>query len=176
MGRLRTTLMVVCVLTSVMKTAASDGPPGHLRGLDPYARWLIDSALLRSSTVRQLAVRLDASDVIAYVQIVAIPARTARTALINGDGPMRYLLVSLHRAETPDRLIELLGHELQHVSEIAAAPHVRDDRALGELYRRIGMSLIASNRFETVAAQLVARRVRRELAASPDRPYARRFR
>lgn len=49
-------------------------------------------------------------------------------------------------------LVAILGHELQHAAEIAAAPWVHDAGTLARLYRRIGLRL-GSNAFDTAAAQ-----------------------
>ena len=39
---------------------------------------------------------------------------------------------------SPDETIALIGHELRHALEVAAAPEVSDRQRLAELYRRIG--------------------------------------
>ena len=166
-------VMVLTVLAGTGNAAAKEKPP-HVRSLDGYARWIIDSALLRSATVRELVARLDASDTIAYVRVGTVSTRTATTTLMDGDGIVRYVLISLHQMHPPAMLMELLGHELQHANEIARAREVRDETGMTRLYRRIGISLLSVGKFETEAAQRIGRRVRRELASAPDSAYARR--
>jgi hypothetical protein len=168
-------MMVVMVFAGAFDAAAQQ-PASHLRPVDRYARWIIESAQQRSATVRELTERLDASDTIAYVRVGTVSTRTATTTLLDGDGSMRYVLISLHQHHSPAMLMELLGHELQHANEIADAREVRDETGMARLYRRIGMSLMSFGQFETVAAQTVGRRVRRELAGALDGALARRER
>ena len=47
--------------------------------------------------------------------------------------------------------IALLGHELRHATEVAAAPDVRDEAALARLIARIGWAK-SRGQFETDAA------------------------
>jgi hypothetical protein len=142
-----------------------DGP--RLRGDDAYARWLIRSAIKHSPTTADLVARLEATDVVAYVSttLKAGPF-LAHTRLINGAGPIRYILISLSAAEHPRRLMELLGHELHHVTEIADHPDVRDANAMRALFSRIGREHV-SDHFETSDAIQVGLRVRGELERYP---------
>jgi hypothetical protein len=167
-------LLVTFGLTIAVHVNGSASPVPRLRGVDAAARALIASALARSPTACELAARLEASDVIVYVRLSTAATRTASTAILDGSGPVRYLLVSVNPARSADAVLELFAHELQHVVEIAGARDVRTDAALVGLYRRIGLSRIATNRFETAAAQHVSRRVRRELAIDPGVASARK--
>ena len=72
-------------------------------------------------------------------------------------------------AEVPEfTRIELLAHELQHVTEIAHAPSVRDQASFVAMLHDIGWHVRAME-FETDAARLVERTVHRELTASHTR-------
>jgi hypothetical protein len=173
MGGTWTALAIVCVLADGTAPAPVE-PLQRVRGVDEHARRIIGSALQRSPTVRDLASRLDGTDVIAYVRVSMAATETASTTLLDVTGSVRYLMISVNPLRTPDEMLELLGHELQHAVEIASAPEVRSERALIDLYRRIGLSGTARNRFETVAAQGVARQVRREVAAGPVTALARK--
>jgi hypothetical protein len=112
--------------------------------------------------------------VIAYVQVVPIPTRTAHTVLMHGGNTRRYLLIKIHHGHPLHRLIELLGHELQHAAEIMDDREVRDDETLRRLYRKIGLSPLKANQFETRAAMSVERLVRQEITHKPAPLYARR--
>jgi len=160
----------VCLLA---KPASADSENPHVRGTGGYARWLVEMASAYSVTVSALASRLAKSDVIVYVQIAPIGTGMAKTTLLNADGPVRYLLVSIDIGHSPDGLVEMLGHELQHAVEIADAPGVRDQAGLVALYRRIGLHRRASNNFETALAQEMGRRARRDLASRPAALYVR---
>jgi hypothetical protein len=62
--------------------------------------------------------------------------------------------------------IALLGHELQHVVEVAGAPHIRSSTALADYYRSHGLAGATQHAYETEAARLTEERIRRELAKS----------
>jgi hypothetical protein len=170
MGRVGAVLCAVCLLASPV-SAREDMP--HVRGKDAYARWLIEMALTHSPTVRALAAHLASSDIVAYVQVVPVVTRTARTVLLNGNRPIRYLLISIDLNHPPARLVEMLAHELQHAVEIADAPNVRTEAGLVALYRRIGLHRRSTNNFETLLAQQMGLRARQDVQARPAALYAR---
>jgi predicted DNA-binding transcriptional regulator YafY len=67
----------------------------------------------------------------------------------------------------------VLGHELQHAMEIAAAPDVRDTVTLRALYLRIGYERTNGGYYETDAALEVGRQVSAEVWAwRPPRQVA----
>jgi hypothetical protein len=170
MGRVGGILCVVCLLAS---TASAQENFPHVRGTNGYARWLIETAIAYSVTVSALANNLSKTDVVAYVRIAPIGSGTAKTVLLNTAGPIRYLLLTIDSGHQPDGLVEMLAHELQHATEIAAAPEVRDEATLVSLYRRIGLHRAAKTNFETVLAQEMGRRARFDLANRPAALYAR---
>lgn len=179
MRRLRRAAMVTAILVvsgncgigaQVLDATLS----GSVRGVEPYARWVIDSGLAFSPTVRELVDRLNAGDVIAYVQVVPLASRTAHTVLMHGGQTRRYLLIKIHQGLPLHRLIELLGHELQHASEIMGDREVRDDAGLKRLYGRIGLTAVKADQFETQAAISIERLVRREIIGKPAPLFARR--
>jgi len=172
MGRVGAVLCAVCLLASPAAADVVDETP-HVRATGGYARWLIDTAVTYSVTVSALSERLAKSDVIVYVRVVPLRTGTAKTVLLNAEGPVRYLLVSIDNGHAPEVLVEMLGHELQHAVEIASAPDVRDEAGLVALYRRIGLHRDATNNFETVLAQEMGRRARRDLINRPSALYAR---
>ena len=67
-----------------------------------------------------------------------------------------------------DALVAVLGHELQHVAEVASAPEVRSLEAFARHYDRTGLRMPApaggGRRYETIAALVVESRIREELA------------
>ena len=62
-----------------------------------------------------------------------------------------------------NRLIALIGHELQHALEVAARPDVVDVTSMIELYRRIGFPLKGRPGYETSAARAAGDAVLDEL-------------
>lgn len=171
MGRAGAVLGVVCLLAS---TVSAKEDLAHVRGTNGYARWLVRTATTYSATVCSLADRLAESDVVAYVRIAPIGTGTANTVLLNAEGPIRYLMITIDDSHDPDGLVEMLGHELQHAVEIANAPEVRDEAGLVALYRRIGLHKNAREKFETAVAQQMGRRARADLVTRPAALYARR--
>jgi hypothetical protein len=160
----------VCLLVS--PAWAEESMP-HVRGTSGHARWLIEMALTYSATVSALASTLARSDVVVYVRTVPLASGTAKTVLLNGHGPVRYLLIAIDSHHAPDVLVEMLGHELQHAVEIAGAPDVRNEAGIVALYRRIGLRPDATTSFETLLAQEMGRRARRDLINRPAALWAR---
>ena len=147
----------------------------RLRGASPRETAIIADLLARSPTARTLAASLSSVDVIVYVQIdTKLPRGHAATRFVTSTPSARFVRISLAPAGHADDLAALLAHELQHVIEIARAPDVIDSRGVRRLYHVIGNDRSATSAFETVAAQEVAREVRRELAhrsgRAADRP------
>jgi hypothetical protein len=157
--------LAVAVLAVTVVPSAWAGPrPFRTRAADDTAWRLIESALARSETVRNLVEQLERSDVIVTVQVchVTAPALGDTRVVAAAEGT-RFLRVRVTvREDLTDQLV-VLGHELRHAVEIADAPEVRNaegQRALGE---RIGWSSAAAGGYETEAAITAGDAVRREL-------------
>ena len=140
--------------------------------LSPGATQLIEEAVSRSATVAAQLRRLDATDLVIYLTDLS-PSRPNAPAsclsFLSHEAGGRYLLIRIDRfrVSTHER-VALLGHELEHALEVAAAPEVKDPSGLASLYKRIGWEPV-SNQFETKAAQSAGNRVRDELFRSYDR-------
>ena len=173
---MRKTLIVVLLTLSTVGAAFADQddlPPWtHLRALSPSAMELIRESAARSSIVEDLLQQLEETGVVVYLTDV-MPGRVTGPAsylvYLANDERVRYLLVRIDRwRTTPDERIALLGHELQHALEVAAAPEVRDAQGLASLYRRIGWEG-QKDKFETAAAQTVGNQVRSQVLRRDDR-------
>jgi hypothetical protein len=66
-------------------------------------------------------------------------------------------------------LTSVLGHELQHAAEVAAAESIRNEQEFAAHFRRIGISPL-SEALETEHAQAVQIRVTRELEGRDPGP------
>jgi hypothetical protein len=162
----RQLLSLLLVLAAAAPAAAGAMP--RLRGITPAETRIIDDLLARSRTARELLERIDATDVIVYVELRAdTTSIRAATRFVSSAPGARFLRVVLGAMSTPLERAALLGHELQHVLEIALDPGVRDDAGLRRLYARIGEDRNARFAFETTAARDIAERVRRELGSAP---------
>ena len=101
---------------------------------------LLSTGMNRSATFRQLVRRIEGSDVIVYVE--------ARHDLRDGVGASmrfvtrsasdRFVRIQLNADYSNHTLVALLGHELQHVVEVADHAEVQSPDDLREFYRRTG--------------------------------------
>ena len=98
------------------------------------------------------------------------------TRVVGASTDYRFLSISLlsedqfatrGQGASVNALISRLGHELQHVLEVVAAPDVQSQQSLQTLYERIGFAVHVgvgtSRRYETFNAQEAEQRVWREL-------------
>lgn len=154
-------------------TAGPSWTRTHMRPLSSAAIALLADATERSSIVTTLLKELEQTDIVVYLTD-AMPgvARGSASYLVflSRDASARYLLVRIDRwrVSLPERIV-LLGHELQHALEVAAAPEVKDADGLAQLYRRIGWEA-QKDRFESAGAKAVSNRVRKQLAQRNQRP------
>jgi hypothetical protein len=156
--------MVVTTIEMPARSAAS-----HVRPVSDPARDTLADAIARSATVAQLVDALNATDVIAFVDTRLDPAiPTAETMLMTKVAGARYVHVLLNPRLTRDERVEYLGHELQHVLEIAQDSFAVDSASVRRRFAAIGRELPAPNgrdrAYETDGARLVSLAVRRELA------------
>ncbi len=158
--------LVLLAGAGTIGTASTRNGESHVRTDQQQARALLATAVDRSETIRYLINRVEASDVVAYVVLKPfLKVPTSTTTLVSAAGGFRYVLVSLNERNSGDDMIVLLGHELQHVLEIAEAAEVVDARSFDRFYARIG-SRWGDDLYETEAALAVGRRVRQDLAAA----------
>lgn len=111
-----------------------------IRPQSPSARRLYARALEYSPTVRALAARIHASDVIVYVELRNdLPAgMAAQLTWMSTTTAYRIVRVSIRHGLRQTDGVGFVAHELQHAVEIAEHPEVRSSRGLEDLYRRIG--------------------------------------
>ena len=128
----------------------------------------IATALEGSPTFRSIVERIDGSDVIVHMTCGYFKSATmaGRTMLSSAGPDVRYVRVQILCDQSPQALMAIVAHELQHAAEIASARAVIDDNSFGRLYRKIGFPTCLSpetNQFETPAAVEAGRRVRAEV-------------
>jgi hypothetical protein len=163
--------MLVLVASLAGGQEPRDG--GHVRTMDARIRAEINEGMARSAFFRDLVTRLDASDVIVYVetQCPMSPRLFGRLAFMAAGGGRRYVSVRVSCAMNDVEQIAALGHELRHAVEIAEAPSVVDVPSLAELYRHIGFpshGVPQGAGFESRAAIESARRVWAELGRTAE--------
>jgi len=137
----------------------------RVRAADNHIKRLLEEGVKRSVTFGDLVAAVNASDVIVYIQRVDRlgPTIAGQLMIVPVPNAQRYLRIQVLDHLSPEETISLIGHELRHALEVAAAPDVRDQQGLIELYERIGERGGMVHTFDTRAAQNTGRRVRREL-------------
>ena len=150
---------------SVPYGALLNQPARRVRSVDAHLTRLIEDGLRRSVTFGDLVAAVNASDVIVYIQRVErlAPTIAGQLMIVPVPNAQRYLRIQVLDHLSPNETIALIGHELRHALEVAAAPEVRDQKGLTALYERIGEAGARTHSFDTRAAQNTGRRVKREL-------------
>lgn len=170
------TLCAVVMSSSVL-SAAVPSSTIHLRPQDGRLTQLLRDGVARSTTLKALADRIEASQVIVYVAINPLMRSSLSGMLtwMTRAGGMSYLRASISPDLTPDQMIATIAHELQHAVEVIEDESVNDEKSLVALYRRIGQQngSAAPSRWETVAAQKTGFQVRKELGEAPAMTLAR---
>jgi hypothetical protein len=150
--------------------ASLDAQWAHVRALDPLSRGLIQEGVHRSITFRTLVEAIDASDVIVHLEtdFRSVAASSAGTSFVAHTGVQRVLRITLRLGSQRTVAVALLGHELQHVVEVARAPEVVSLEGFGRLFRAIGLRSMCPGReiacFETRAAEAAYRHVLLDLS------------
>ncbi len=168
-ARLCTLTLAAIVLAAL--TIPADAKPlpfTHVRCLEPRSLQLFQDAVAQSSTVRRLASRIERSDLVVFVHLGMLQGEMiGKTNMISSAPGARYVLVTLDPLRSPTDRVGALAHELQHVSEIADAPDVKDERGMRELFKRIGWRNSRDDRWETSEAIETGRQAAREAAERP---------
>jgi len=161
--------IVVVVHTCVARAAEPSDAITHLRADTADVAALIAEGAAQSPSFRALLDRIDGSDVVAYARLrtFASTALEGRVMFVSSAGGLRYVVIELACGRRRAAQLATLGHELQHVVEIASAPSIVNSRTLASHYERIGERTNANpglTMFETDAAREAERRVRHELS------------
>ena len=158
-------VLAMAATTPVSPSAALESPTRHIRSASPSIASLIKDGFYRSPTFAGLVTRLERSDLIVYIEIVAQmpPGLEGRLVMLPRAHDTRYVRIQIGMPGSSSDAIALLGHELEHATELADAPEVTNMEGFVALYERIGQRS-GWHQYETAAAQEAARRVRRELA------------
>ena len=142
-------------------------PDPHIRSAHANLLDVITTGLRRSTTMRDLVERIEASDLVVYMEWRVSPDShvAAHTAFVSAAGGRRYLSVVVDPRLAPCQLLPLIAHELQHVAEIAGEGSVVSEQSLAAFYRRVGFSTGGweRERYESRAAIEAGERVTREM-------------
>lgn len=173
MARIRWLVCALALAAASPAWSASQLPASipRIRPLGESAVLVLRRGIAHSPTFRELAARLERSDVVVYVSVE--PRSSGKSAgatrFVGAARYNRFLHVSLDRTLAPKAMIALLAHELRHALEVADAPSIRDIDAFRQYYEQQGFHNGHLNTFDSRAARETGRRVRAELATTaPD--------
>src|SRR5262252_11222481 len=145
-------IVALSLLTMPSPRPAAIVPPPHVRPQNVRSQEILDDAVRRSPTVASLVRTIERSAIIVFIELAYDRQDLGRTTMLASNQFARLLHIQLNGKLSPDRLIEVLGHELQHATEIARAPEIRDDDSLARVYTQLGFE-INRGHFETDAAR-----------------------
>jgi hypothetical protein len=133
---------IVALFAGAQPCQAEESNSSWLRVEDPLLARAISRGTRESATFKALLDRIENSDLIVY--ILRAPATglapQGRTQFVVSAGARRFVRVTIRTDQVTRNVIALVGHELQHVAELAGEPGVVDNDSYLELYRRIGYS------------------------------------
>jgi hypothetical protein len=142
----------------------------RVRTTDRRLRRLLDEGARASPTFRALIDRLNASDVVVYVECAGthgLPRVEGRLLFVATAGGFRYVVLQVAWLAPRHRQLAILAHELQHAVEIAETPSIVDASSLAREYVRFGRVSrrpdSGSVAFDTLAAVQAGAQVLREL-------------
>jgi len=166
----RTSVLAVCTLFILAAIAPKSQAESleRLRTASPRLRAVLAAALDRSPTLQSLVQRIAASNVIVYMTCERFTSvrLNGQTMWADGNSEARYLRVQVDCFLTQSHLVAILGHELQHVAEVADTQEVVDSDSFGRLFHRIGYRTCSgrgAEQFETDRAIATGERVRQEV-------------
>jgi hypothetical protein len=136
----------------------------RVRSHDPRIVDAIARGTAASPTLRRLIDTIDATDGIVYVDDgkCGYIVRACLLPLVQIAGPSRLLRIQVNLREAAGcELIEVIGHELQHATELLADPRIRSDIQAYNFFLG-GRLRPEARRFETKAAEEIAVAVGRE--------------
>jgi hypothetical protein len=149
-----------------------DGVP-RVRSSDSRVIRLIAEGVDRSPTFRQLVDDIDASNLIVYVEFGICSFGRIRGCLVPGlggsaaDRYLRVIVINDRNLANDDRLVALIGHELQHVRELLGHGDLRNTNDMKAVLSQIGWKIPGEQGYETDGARRAGAAVLRELTSAP---------
>lgn len=165
--------VVVCLFVGLsVAVHAKDPARAFIRPLHPLLAQILDAGYGRSATFRALVDRLEAGDVVVYMQYGQLPGDIqGRLSFLGAAAGRRYVLVELIRELEESRMIAIVGHELRHAVEVLEQPEIVDRARFALAYESTGFRRRqfagGGTGFDTAAAIAAGQRIWRELAVTP---------
>ena len=165
-------LFVLVMLGMTQPALAGQSVPNeHVRSTNPRILSGIAERYARSPTFRGLVDDLERSDLILHIEYGTCTCQLAQACMVfvSASVAIRYVRSFVDLRQTQSHLIQQIGHELFHASEIAAAPEVRSAASLVRFHMGLGASSCRPRRcLETEASQKTELAVRAELFADDE--------
>lgn len=155
-------IIAFSLLTMQSPPHAAIVPPPHVRPQNTRSEEVLADAIKRSPTVAGLVKTIERSPIIVLIELAYDREDLGRTTILAANDIARLLHIQLNGTLSRDRLVEVLGHELRHATEILGEPEIRDDLSLARVYARLGFETERGH-FETDAAQQVELQVHTDL-------------
>jgi len=165
-GVLRSTILALCVMGATAEAAEA---PARVRSTSRAMLELVKEGIQRSATFRALVAGLESSNGIVYVEFGVCAFGHMNGCVLpflvpaSGQRYLRILVTSDASRVSHDRLLSLIGHELQHAREILDHSEVVDVMTMERMYQRIGTPLVGQRGYETSAARAVSDAILAEL-------------
>lgn len=155
----------VLMVSMLVSTAALHAEPPSVRPLDGVAAEAFARGMRRSETFRELVAGLEKDGLIVHVvtRRDLPPTVTGATRFVADRGGSIYLRIELSTWLPQSMRVSVLGHELQHASEIASSGARSSDAVLAFYKARGKKALTIGNGWETTAAEKTERQVWIEL-------------
>ncbi len=168
-GFLTIFLGVIVVRDCQAQTASGSAtdPASRLRPASTFVAGVIEEGACRSATLRSMVATLQTTDLIVYVTMVPVSDHRVAAGLqyLGATTTHRILQVVLRFPLDRIARMAMLGHELQHVIEVASAPEIRSQKTLEDYYRAHGVPGATESTYETDTARRTELRVREEVTA-----------
>lgn len=141
-----------------------------MRAGNALVQHALDTATAASPTLKGIVADLNASDVIVHIVVEPLSSSLMGSlSFVQSTGGYRYLRVSLRTELSRLEMAAILGHELQHATEIAHAPQVHDAESMHTFYDIIGYP-VGDHYHDTDAARDAGKQVRHEVASYSSYP------
>src|SRR5215475_15805555 len=126
-------IVALSLLTMQSPRPAAIVPAPHMRPQGVRSQDILNDAVRRSPTVAGLVQMVERSPLIVFIELAYDRDDLGRTTILAANDIARLLHIQLNGKLSADRLVEVLGHELQHVAEIGRSPEIRDEWSLGRV-------------------------------------------
>jgi len=136
-----------------------------IRSRSPLASAALEYGLKHSPSLQALVDLLQTMDVVAYIDSDLRPRSDiwGHTSFLGKAAHCRYVRVEITAHLNLGQAAALLGHELQHVYEIASHREVVDDATLGAMYLQFGKRSRYENSYDSDQAIEMGTRVAAEI-------------